>query len=140
MTKFSRLINAIIVVIIVASLSSCYNLEAKKYYSEKSNYITVSGKVSHISYNKEQTVLYIGFAEMSEEFDDNCFKIIEDNLKIGKNNGIDDVLCLGKRVEFVTAPRYFGDGYVMPIVALSIDGKCYLKFDDGYNNLMRWLN
>ena len=42
-------------------------------------------------------------------------------------------------VVFITAPRHFGDGYVMPIVAISINGESLLDFNDGYANLMNWL-
>ena len=39
-------------------------------------------------------------------------------------------------MNFVSAPEYFGDGYVMPIVSLSIGDTCYLEFDEGLNNLL----
>lgn len=39
----------------------------------------------------------------------------------------------------MTAPRYFGDGYVMPIVAISVDGEQLLDYEEGYANFMEWL-
>ena len=33
----------------------------------------------------------------------------------------DDMIKVGDQIEFVTAPKYFGDGYVMPIVAMKRD-------------------
>ena len=41
-------------------------------------------------------------------------------------------------IEIATAPRYFGNGYKMQIVALSIDGYTLLEFEEGYDNLMDW--
>ena len=52
------------------------------------------------------------------------------------DNGGEEYLKLGTRVTFVSAPRYFGDGYDVPIVALSIDGKELLSFEEGHKNLM----
>ena len=44
-----------------------------------------------------------------------------------------------KGVSFMTAPRYFGDGYIMPIVEISVDGEELLSFEEGYENLLEWL-
>ena len=45
-------------------------------------------------------------------------------------NGISEKIKLGDTVEFVTAPRYFGDGYVMPIVAISVEGEQLLDYEE----------
>ena len=58
---------------------------------------------------------------------------------IVQNNGIEQKINVGDRVEFVSAPRYFGDGYVMPIVQISVDGEELLSFDTGFVNLNDWL-
>ena len=47
---------------------------------------------------------------------------------------------LGTTVSFMTAPRYFGDGYIMPIVEISVDGEELLSFEEGYENLLKWLS
>lgn len=39
-------------------------------------------------------------------------------------------------ITFVSAPEYFGDGYCMPIVALSVNGEELLTFDEGVENLI----
>ncbi len=109
------------------------------YYSDKENYIIVTGTVSHIKYNDDSSELFIGFSDMSPDFDDSSFKFIGENLKIVRNNGIDDKLETGKRISVVSAPRYFGDGYVYPIVSITVDGECLLDFEDGYQNLLHWL-
>ena len=51
-------------------------------------------------------------------------------------NGILDKLETGDEITFVAAPEYFGDGYVVPIVAITVDGEELLSFDEGYENLM----
>ena len=79
-------------------------------------------------------------SELSPVLDDTCFKIVGENLKISQANEIDAKLKAGEQVSFITAPRYFGDGYVMPIVAISINGENLLDFEEGYQNLLDWLS
>ena len=39
----------------------------------------------------------------------------------------------------MTAPKCFGDGYVMPIVAVSVDGEVLLEFEEGFENFLEHL-
>ena len=73
-------------------------------------------------------------------FDDNSFKIVGENLLIVRQNGIDEKLEIGDQVTFVTAPRYFGDGYVMPIVEITVNEEELLSFEDGFANFLKWLD
>ena len=133
----------IIVITIICTMftlfCSCGSTE-KKYYEEKENYIGVTGTISHIQYNEDLTVLYLGFSELSPALDDTSFKIVGENLKIVQANGIDIKLKIGEQISFMTAPKYFGDGYVMPIVAISVNGESLLDFQEGYTNLLDWLS
>ena len=117
-------------------LCSCNSSEIIEYYSQKENYINVTGTVSNIKYNEDTTALYIDLSELSPVLDDTCFKIVGKNLEIVKANKIDDKLKTGEQITFITAPKYFGDGYVMPIVSLTIDGEELLSFEEGYANFM----
>jgi hypothetical protein len=110
-----------------------------KYYSNQENYINATGIVSHIKYGEDNKSLYLGFSELSPVLDDTNFKIVGKNLLIVQEKGIDQKISLGDKVEFITAPKYFGDGYIMPIVALSVNGEVLLEFEEGYNNLIEWL-
>ena len=120
-------------------LCSCNLSGMIEYYSQKENYISVTGTVSSIKYSEDATALYIDFYELSPVLDDTCFKIVGENLEIVKANRIDDKLKIGEQITFITAPKYFGDGYVMPIVAISISGENLLGFEEGYKNLLDWL-
>ncbi len=138
--NYSKLLASGVALLLCISLSSCgFSPKMKRYYSQKENYINASGKVTHIKYNEESTALYLGFSELTPEFDDNSFKIEGNNLPIVKENGIDEKIKLGDKVEFVTAPKYFGDGYVMPIVAISVNGEVLLEFEEGYANYLEFL-
>ena len=121
-------------------LSSCSTAKKQEYYSQKSNYINAAGTVTHISYNEDNTALYLGFSELTPQFDDNSFKIVGDNLLIVQERGIDQKIQIGVQVDFITAPKYFGDGYVMPIVAISVKDEKILGFEEGFDNLQKWLN
>jgi len=124
----------------VTLLSACDRKKMLVYYSEKENYVDATGTVVHIKYNEDETVLYLGFSGLSYPFDDVTFKLVGENLQIVREKGIDNKLELGDQIEFTSAPRYFGDGYVMPIVAIYIDGECLLEFETGYTNLLDWLS
>lgn len=110
-----------------------------RYYSEKSNYVTASGAVDHIQDDPELDGLYLGFSELSPTMDDVSFKLVGANREIVLQRGILQKVQLGTTVSFMTAPRYFGDGYIMPIVEISVDGEELLSFEEGYENLLEWL-
>ena len=47
-------------------------------------------------------------------------------------------IILYKRIGLVPGTRkYFGDGYSMPIVSISVNGEVLLSFDEGFENLMK---
>ena len=137
--KKSSIILILLLMFISLVLSACTSTKMNKYYTEKSNYINASGTVRHITYNSDKNVLYLGFSDLSPSFDDNSFKIVGDNLPIVQKNNIDEKIKTGDKVEFITAPKYFGDGYVMPIVAISVNGEELLEFEEGYDNFIKWL-
>lgn len=118
-------------------LSSCYAEKQQEYYSDKNNYVVATGTVTHIKYYND--ALYLGFSQMEPHMSDNSFKIVGENLVIVRNNGLDNKLKTGDRIEFITAPKYFGDGYVMPIVEITVNGEKLLDFDEGFVNLNKWL-
>ena len=51
----------------------------------------------------------------------------------------DEHIQVGKTATFITAPKYYGDGYVMPIVSLSIDNQHILEYEIGFPSLLNWL-
>lgn len=122
------------------TLSACYSVQKKEYYSQTNNYINATGTIIHIAYSEDKDTLYLEFSDLTPSFDDTGFKIVGENLVIAQSNGIDEKLEIGDEIEFVTAPKYFGDGYVMPIVEISVAGEKLLEFEEGYSNLLKWLD
>lgn len=127
-------------IVLSGLLTSCLSIRYRIYYPVKDNYIEVSGVVIYMKYNKDHTELHIAFSDMDRKLDDRSFEIVGENLRIVEKNGIDDKIKIGDRVTFVTAPKYFGDGYIMPIVAISANGESLLDFDEGFKNFMDYLN
>ena len=127
------------VVLLVFSLVYCsgcyYNRSKDSYYINKDNYITVSGKINYLNY--AESGLYIAFTDLSEALDDSQFKIIGENYELILERGAKEHLTIGMIATFITAPKCFGDGYVMPIVSLSVDGVVFLEFEEGYNNFLK---
>ncbi len=130
----------IIVFCMLLGLSACLSTQQRKYYEEKGNYTEARGTVTYISYDEKSKALYIDFSVTDPVFEDTCFKIVGDNYDIVKKNGIESILKNGSEVTFVTAPRYFGDGYVMPMVSISVGADTLLTFDEGFSNLLKWLD
>lgn len=131
---------AISLLYLIGFSTACTAAKMQNYYSQKQNYINATGIVTHISYNEDKSALYLGFSDLSPQFDDNSFKIVGDNLKLVQQNGIEEKIKIGDQVDFITAARYFGDGYVMPIVGISVNKEELLNFEEGYSNLLKWLN
>lgn len=135
--------NIALVIFIVCTIMiniSCTSKAQINYYLQKDNYTNAVGVISYMGYNEDSTTLYLEFSELSPAFDDGCFKIVGENLKRVQEKGIDSKLAIGDQVRFVTAPKYFGDGYVMPIVGISINEEVLLDFEEGYINFISWLS
>ena len=121
-------------------LPSCnLTAEEREYYANKENYVTAAGTLTFMNYNEEKTALYLGFSDLTPRFSDDCFQIVGENFLTAEKNRISQKIQIGTRIEFVSATRYFGDGYVMPIVAVSVDGEVLLSFDEGFDNFQEWL-
>ena len=125
--------------IAVFLFSSCNKMIKLDYYSKEENYITARGTLVHIQYSDDFSVLYLGFSDLDPVFADTAFKIVGDNLNIARKNGIDEKLEMDKTVEFITAPRYWGDGFVYPIVAITVEGETLLEFEEGFPNFLEHL-
>ena len=110
-----------------------------EYYSEDSNYIMATCTVRHLGWGPDQSYVYIAFEDIPEEYSDTNFVIEGENLRIVLENGFLEKVKLGTEVVYVSAPRYFWDGYSMPIVELSVDGEVLLSFAEGKGNLLNFI-
>lgn len=150
-----------IIFMVLTSFCSCSKYREIEYFSQKENYINAEGTVTHFKYSDRYNAWYLGFSDvvlngavvpdeqtLDEEsvadvtwfFDNSTFKIIGEDFEIVQANKIGKKIKLGDRVEFASAPGWFGDGYVLPIVAISINGESLLDFEEGYENFLDWLS
>ena len=133
---YKSLTLVLIPTILVVSITGCFRYKEKVYYSDKENFISATGTVTLMkSYDKTQE-LFIAFSDLSNHFEDNSFCISYENSQSIKGN-IWDLVHLGDTIEFVSAPKVFGDGYSLPIVSLTVNGKVILDFETGWKNLMK---
>ena len=112
-----------------------WEIREYRYYSDKENFITREGKIDHIAVGDDYIV--IGFETLPEPYSCEGFAIKGENCDVIKQNGFLAQVSIGDTVTFISAPRYFGDGYNRPIVAISTSSRTYLEFDVGWNNLMK---
>ena len=54
-----------------------------------------------------------------------------------EKDNILNLVHIGDSIEFVSAPKVFGDGYTLPIVSLTVNGEVLLDFETGWKNLMK---
>lgn len=128
----------LIVVIFIVSLSSC-GLVKIDYYSNKENYIVVTGEVSRIRFDESSSRVYLNFSKLNTTLSASSFQIAGKNALIVMERGILDRIKKGDTIEFITAPRYFGNGYFMPIVSITVGDEELLSFEEGYENYLEWL-
>lgn len=134
----NKMLLFLMICLLVLATTSCANTNKEKinYYSNEQNYIKITGTIDHVVFDDEQNALYLGFSSLSQKTDDDCFKVVGDAYYIVVANK--EYIQIGATATFVTAPKYYGDGYVMPIVSLSVDGRNVLEYEDGFSSLLDW--
>lgn len=125
-----------IIFIIFHGIELGWKIREYRYYSDEENFIEVTSEINHIVWDHSEEELYLGFSDIPEIFSDETFDITGDSFGILIDKDAEQYLKMGVEVTFVTAPRYFGDGYVMPIVALKAEDYELLDYEDGYAALM----
>ena len=138
MKKFLIVLLCFVLLIVSSCIYINYTWEQreKEYYSDKDVFVECQGTVTFI--NKTENMIYLAFDfdQSKNNFSDSSFKLNEVNSQIVIEAGFIREIRNGDTVNFISAPEYFGDGYVYPIVGLSTKDKVYLDFETGYNNLM----
>lgn len=131
-----RTIGIIILIGFVFHLNGCYQAKEKAYYSDKNNYICGDAVVDNIIFDEENHRLYFWLSEIDDAYQDCTFKVEGKSVDVLIGSSLLEKIDIGSKITFISAPRYFGDGYCMPIVALSYNGDELLSFNVGYENLL----
>ena len=132
---FVIMLFAIIGLLLLLSLQFSIK-EEYNYYKNVNNYVYASGQLDNYRFYEDS--LYISINDLNYEFSRNKFRLEGENVNLLKHRGFEQYMTPNVNIEIATAPRYFGNGYKMQIVALSIDGYTLLEFEEGYDNLMDW--
>ena len=140
--KFSVIFVVVFLVCAVFIIRCSFIYKDWFYLVKKDNYISIEAEIAYVD----------GYDRYEEEF---CFDIKDCSYPLQKlSRGYSPVSVLSKTmsmsnhkreitqlepgdiIEFVTAPRFLGNGWVFPIVALKIDGETMIEFEDGYKDLI----
>ena len=135
----SNFTKTVVMVVLLLALVGCGGVAKsveKEYYMDTNNYITEEAVVDTITYDKKLEYIGIRLSDISDAYQGERFIIEGKNLDIVLANGILEKIEPNSVIEFTSAPAFFGNGYLMPIVQLSIDGETLLSFEEGYANLL----
>ena len=137
--KVSNFTKTVVMIVLLLALAGCGGVAKsveKEYYMDINNYITEEAVVDTITYDKKLEYIGIRLSDISDAYQGERFIIEGENLDIVLSNGILEKIEPNSVIEFTSAPAFFGNGYLMPIVQLSIDGETLLSFEEGYANLL----
>ena len=131
-----RFVN-IIIIIILFLISGCYRNKEKLYYLDVSNFIKEEATVDNVLYDEENKSIYFWLSNIDDVYQDSTFIVDGDNVNVLLQYDIINRIMIGDTITFSSAPRYFGDGYCMPIIELIHNNEELLSFDEGHKNLMK---
>lgn len=118
-----------------------YSRREKAYYRNPDHYISAQATVKSMLKRTDYPYIDLTLIDLSPDcFSGNTFRIHAKSVEILENNGFFEKVSPGDRIEIITAPRYFADGWSMPIVGLSVNGECLLSFEDGFANWIDWMS
>jgi hypothetical protein len=120
---------------VVFSLAGCWNAREKEYYSDERNFITGDAIIENIILDEDSGSIYLWLSEYDDAYQDSTFKIEGQSAAYLFESGTLEKIEIGTTITFASAPRYFGDGYRMPIVAITYRGETLLSFEMGHRNL-----
>ena len=118
------------------SVSGCYASREKAYYSNRDNFITEEAIVENIIYIQESNKIVLWLADIDPSYQAKEFMISGNNASEAIENEIMSKVNIGDTIIFTSAPRYFGNGYFMPIIGITIENTEILNMETGYQNLM----
>ena len=125
-----------LILTLLVPFSGCYSVREQAYYGDRDNFITEEAIVDNIIYNEEKHYIVLWLSEIDPSYQACEFILRGDNVTLALENDILNNIKVGDRITYTSAPGFFGNGYFMPIVGLSIKGKEILNLEKGYQNLM----
>ena len=87
-------------------------------------------------YSEEYNEIALWLYDTDPSYQTTNFGIKGNNVSIALENGILDKVKIGDTITVTSAPRFFYNGYAMPIIGLSIGDIEILNIETGHQNLM----
>lgn len=126
-----------ITLVLFILLSACNTSDQKlaqkmiEKYSDDQNYVTLIGEVikhdgNYVIIKCEELKNYINYEDEFCDYSIYSGEIIE--------------LSVGDQIEFITVPFHFYNGHILPIVEIKKDGSTLLPFEEGKDNLIKWVD
>lgn len=134
--RLMRLLTTLLIVALLLTLCGCYNAREKAYYANSDNFITDTATVEKLEYNPNEGYLILWLTDINEVYSDSTFVVRGDNAAVLIENGVLDKVGVGDKITYISAPGCYSNGYMFPIVGLSVNGEELLSFDTGHENLM----
>ena len=120
----------------LSAVDSIYTAQEKEFYSNKDNFENVNGVFDRLEKYKGNYYIYLKNIDSDRYFRELRFRVSNTNFAYLDDSGFFDEVHNGDSVTICLAYDYFGDGYVIPVVAVSANGKDYLDFENGWQALM----
>lgn len=120
---------SMLVVVFIGGCDSLYKPRMLKYYSDDSNYEEVEAVVKEIM-ETSSIKLDRDTEKYSKSYQDTYQFLIFDNDELEKSGFLDEARE-GDTITIITASGIFYDGYYLPIVGISSNGKTYSNFESG---------
>ncbi len=117
-------------------LTGCWNIREKSYYSDPDNFISDTATVEKIVYDSDEGILVLSLSNINAAYNDTVFVSRGKNAALLLQNNILDKVTVGDTITYISAPGCYSDGYMFPIVGLSVNEEELLSFDLGYANLL----
>ncbi len=141
-----KIIKAILIwasVILVLRMQKTWDFRQYRYYKETKNFISLTVEVEDFYYvageGRRIEAYYLVTTSKPTGFSDRTFVIEGRNAELVRLTGAEQKISRGSLIEIISAPRYFYDGYDMPIAGMTIQNDDVLLFPTGYENLQNQL-
>lgn len=129
----------IICIFSIMTCSGCYKDKMLKYYSNDKNYSRIICRIEDIYKFEDNYVCVKLSGANGNELNCNEFCIIPRNYDVLSENGFFDKIKISDEIQILAAIQVFGDGYDIPIVEIEFNGECYLDFETGKENLLKYV-
>ena len=127
-----------ILIVVLFCISGCQppdKHEMLEVYSNNENYVTLEGEIIEIN-NTDNNIFVLIKCEKLKQYIPNEKEICE--YIIFSNQTID--IQVGDNVTFITSNVGFKYTDWLPIVSITKNNINLLEFDEGKNNLIKWVN